>query len=64
MLQELTGRSAFVTGAASGIGLAIARELIKAGAKVALADRDAVPLHRAVEDLGPHAFAWPGYTAQ
>lgn len=59
MLQELTGRSAFVTGAASGIGLAIARELIKAGAKVALADRDAVPLHRAVEDLGPHAFACP-----
>ena len=34
------GEAAFVTGAASGIGLGIARALVAAGAKVALADID------------------------
>lgn len=34
-----TGKSAFVTGAASGIGLAIARQLAVKGARVTLADR-------------------------
>lgn len=35
-----SGEAAFVTGAASGIGLGIARALVAAGAKVALADID------------------------
>lgn len=36
----LLGRTALITGAASGIGLAIARHFIDAGAEVVLADRD------------------------
>ena len=38
---QLEGRVAFVTGAASGIGAAVARALAAAGARVALADRQA-----------------------
>lgn len=38
--DELAGRTALITGAASGIGAACARELAGAGAKVLLLDRD------------------------
>ncbi|GAA1756551.1 SDR family NAD(P)-dependent oxidoreductase [Luedemannella helvata] len=41
MAGEFTGKSAFVTGAASGIGLAVARKLAAGGARVALADYNA-----------------------
>ena len=37
---DLSGRRALVTGAASGIGAAIARALDRAGARVAVADID------------------------
>ena len=40
MTGELTGRRAIVTGGASGIGEAIARELAARGAHVTIADRD------------------------
>ncbi len=40
MAGELEGRAALVTGGASGIGLAIAEELSRRGARVALADLD------------------------
>ncbi|MEV7606054.1 SDR family oxidoreductase [Paenarthrobacter sp. NPDC089322] len=45
------GEAAFVTGAASGIGLGIARALVSAGAKVALADIDGARLAAVVEEL-------------
>jgi NADP-dependent 3-hydroxy acid dehydrogenase YdfG len=44
--------TAIVTGAASGIGFALAAELYRLGARVALADVDTAALHTAVEQLG------------
>jgi NAD(P)-dependent dehydrogenase (short-subunit alcohol dehydrogenase family) len=41
---SLDGRRAIVTGAASGIGAAIAQAYASAGAKLVLADRDAARL--------------------
>ncbi|NEE30018.1 SDR family NAD(P)-dependent oxidoreductase, partial [Streptomyces sp. SID7982] len=43
---DLTGRAAFVTGAASGIGRASALLLAEAGALVHCADRDETGLRR------------------
>ena len=37
-MQELRGRTAFVTGGASGIGLGMARTFLRAGMRVAIAD--------------------------
>jgi NAD(P)-dependent dehydrogenase (short-subunit alcohol dehydrogenase family) len=49
---------AVVTGGASGVGLALARQLLAAGAKVAIVDRDAAALDRAGQVLdSPHAVA-------
>lgn len=43
------GRVAVVTGGASGVGLALARQLLEAGARVAIVDRDEAALDRALE---------------
>lgn len=48
---------AIVTGAAEGIGAACARALARAGAKVAVADIDKVPLARLANEINAHAFA-------
>jgi 2-dehydro-3-deoxy-L-rhamnonate dehydrogenase (NAD+) len=50
-------RTALVTGAARGIGLAIARRFIQDGVRVVLVDRDAAAVEAAARDLG--ACAWP-----
>src|ERR1700692_2900539 len=50
-MQDLTGRTAFVTGAASGIGLGIATALSHAGVNVMLCDIEEEALAKAVADL-------------
>ncbi len=51
MMRDFRGKGAFVTGGASGIGLALGRAFAAAGAKVMLADIEAGALDRAVADL-------------
>jgi 3-oxoacyl-[acyl-carrier protein] reductase len=55
--DELTGRVAFVTGAARGIGLSVATALNQRGAGVALADVDLPALEAATRSLGDRALA-------
>lgn len=55
MTQDLTGKTAAITGAASGIGLACAKRLLAAGVRVVLVDRDRDALARACEPLGAQA---------
>lgn len=50
-MKDLAGRTAFVTGAASGIGLGIAGALAQAGVKVMLCDIEEAALAKAVEGL-------------
>lgn len=52
---ELTGKLALVTGGASGIGLACARLLAKAGARVIIADRNLAAAEQAASELGGDA---------
>jgi NAD(P)-dependent dehydrogenase (short-subunit alcohol dehydrogenase family) len=49
---ELGGTRALVTGATSGLGLAMARALVVAGARVVITSRDAERAARAATDLG------------
>jgi NAD(P)-dependent dehydrogenase (short-subunit alcohol dehydrogenase family) len=50
-MKDLADKTAFVTGAASGIGLGIATALAQAGAKVMLCDIEEAALAKAVEGL-------------
>lgn len=50
--MEIAGKTAFVTGGASGIGLEIGRYLMELGANVMLADLDATRLAEAEKELG------------
>jgi NAD(P)-dependent dehydrogenase (short-subunit alcohol dehydrogenase family) len=52
-MQDVSGKVAFVTGAASGIGLGIAKALARAGARVMLCDIEEAALAWAVEALKP-----------
>ncbi len=51
-MARLEGRVALVTGAASGIGYAIASRLVAEGASVLVNDRDAEACSRAASELG------------
>jgi 3-hydroxybutyrate dehydrogenase len=55
--MRLCGKSAIITGAASGIGAAIARAYAREGAKVCIADIDAVGAERVAAELGAPAIA-------
>ena len=50
-MQELAGKTAFVTGAASGIGFALSRRFAEAGMNVMLADIETDALVAAAENL-------------
>ena len=51
-MTDLSGKVALVTGAASGIGLAIARNFASSGARVTLADIDSERGRAAAESIG------------
>jgi len=60
---EFAGRTAFVTGAGTGIGAATARELAARGASVALLGRHIAPLEETAADIrkaGGHALPLVG----
>jgi NAD(P)-dependent dehydrogenase (short-subunit alcohol dehydrogenase family) len=57
--MRLQGQVAIVTGAARGIGLAIAQRFVKEGAKVALADWLKTEVEAEAARLGPAAVAVP-----
>jgi ribitol 2-dehydrogenase len=57
MSNEIAGKVAVVTGAASGIGLATSEALLKAGATVVMVDRNAKALDELVGKLGDKAIA-------
>lgn len=55
--MRLEGKTALITGAARGIGLAFARAYLGEGAQVALADINLAAAEKAVAELGPRAHA-------
>ncbi|QIB65518.1 SDR family NAD(P)-dependent oxidoreductase [Kineobactrum salinum] len=50
-MQDLSGRTAFITGGAQGIGLGIARRLAREGINLAIVDIDAAALEAAQSEL-------------
>ena len=59
-MSKIRGKVALVTGASSGIGLAVARKLVGEGAKVALVARTASKLEEIARELGAdRAAAFP-----
>jgi 3-hydroxybutyrate dehydrogenase len=55
--MDLSNKTALITGAAGGIGKAIAKRFIQAGAKVAIADLKADAALITASELGPNAHA-------
>lgn len=58
--MQVSGRQAFITGGASGLGLATARRLIAAGARVVIMDLPGERSAAAVSELGAAAVFAPG----
>lgn len=56
-MTRLAGKTALITGAARGIGRALAQAYIREGAKVAIADIDVARAQETARDLGPAAIA-------
>jgi len=57
MSFSISGKTAIVTGAANGVGLAIARQFLDAGARVVFADMDEARLAKEVADAAEAAGA-------
>ncbi|HMK91077.1 MAG TPA: 3-hydroxybutyrate dehydrogenase [Methylocystis sp.] len=55
--MELNGKVAFITGAASGIGLAIAKRFVEAGGRVAIADLNLDAAQATAKELGGDKIA-------
>ena len=62
-IMELQNKTAFITGGASGLGLATARNFIAAGAKVMLFDLNEDMLQKAAAELGENAIFHAGDVA-
>ena len=59
--MPLLGKVVFITGGSRGLGLALAREFARHGARIAIVARDKAELERAREDLaGRGAEVWTG----
>ena len=58
--MQLTGKTAFITGGASGLGLAVAGNFVGAGARVALFDRNRELLEAATGEFGDQAICHVG----
>ena len=56
-MRRLDGKTALITGAARGIGLAFAQAYVREGARVAIADVDMERANAAAADLGDAAIA-------
>ncbi len=63
MAAELSGRTAIVTGASRGIGLAVAEALVAAGANVVLTARTREAAAEAAAALGPAAAGFAAHAA-
>ena len=61
---SLEDRVAIVTGASRGIGAAVARSFVRAGAKVVLASRKLESLQQLAEELGPSAHPFAVHTGK
>ena len=59
-MSKLNGKIALITGASSGIGLAIAHRFVAEGARVIITGRRQEELDRALASLGPDATAVRG----
>ena len=62
-LQDYTGRVAIITGAARGLGRAVAERLHERGASVAINVRDAERAERVAREVGERAFGVSGDVA-
>lgn len=57
--MDVKGKNIWIVGASSGIGHALAQELSRRGARLALSARSAEPLQALAQELGPRNIALP-----